>query len=57
VNDIVVDVMIDGLNQQNRALDGDTVVIQLLDPSKWSKFVSNNIVIGKDSLGQQVKVG
>ena len=57
MNDIVVDVMIDGLNQQNRALDGDTVVIQLLDPSKWSKFVSNNIVVGKDSLGQQVKVG
>ena len=44
--------MIDGLIQQNRALDGDTVIISLLDPSKWMKYTSNNVVVGKDSLGQ-----
>lgn len=51
INDINVDVMVDGLQQQNRAFDGDTIIIELLEPSKWTEYASNNIVIGKNSLG------
>lgn len=44
--------MVDGLNQQNRALDGDTVIIELLPAFKWIEYASNNVVVGKDSLGK-----
>lgn len=53
---VAVDVMIDGLYSQNRALDGDTVVIELLEPYRWSALATNNVVVGKDSLGAQVRV-
>jgi len=56
VDDIKIDVMLEGLNSQNRALDGDTVVIELFEPYRWSSFASNNVVIGKDSLNNQVLV-
>lgn len=48
VNGINVDVMIDSLNAQNRALDGDTVIIELAQPSKWADYVSSNVVVGKN---------
>lgn len=41
-----VDVMIDGLGAQNRALDGDTVIVQLLNPAKWPPLTTNNVIIG-----------
>ena len=47
VNDFIVDVMIDDLMSQNRALDGDTVIISLLDPLYWVSYKTNNIVISK----------
>ena len=37
--------MIDGLAAQNRALDGDTVIIQLLDPARWPGLTTSNLVI------------
>lgn len=52
VNDINVDVMVDSLIHQNRALDGDTVIVELLEPFKWTSYTSNNVVLGKDSLGK-----
>lgn len=42
--------MIEGLNNQNRALDGDTVILELFEPYRWTQYVSNNVVIGKDSM-------
>ncbi len=51
--DITVDVMIDGLMLQNRAMDGDTVIVELLDPFKWTEYTTtNSIVVGKTSTGQ-----
>lgn len=44
VDGIKVDVMIDGMKDLNRAMDGDTVVIQLEAPAKWQPFVNNHIV-------------
>lgn len=44
--------MVDGFNNQNRALDGDTVVIELLPAYKWTEYASHNVVVGKDSLGK-----
>jgi hypothetical protein len=38
--------MIDGLGAQNRALDGDTVVISLIDPAKWPALTTQNVIIG-----------
>lgn len=38
--------MIDGLSSQNRALDGDTVLIQLLHPNRWPSLTASNIIIG-----------
>jgi hypothetical protein len=45
--------MIDGLMLQNRAMDGDTVIVELLDPFKWTEYTTtNSIVVGKTSTGQ-----
>lgn len=38
--------MIDGLGFQNRALEGDTVILQLFDPAKWPPLTSSHVVIG-----------
>lgn len=46
VEGIKVDVMIDGLSSQNRALDGDTVLIQLLNPSRWPSLKLSNVIVG-----------
>ena len=43
---LAVDVMIDGLTAQNRALDGDTVVISLFDPARWPNLTTSNLVVG-----------
>ncbi len=48
--------MIDGLIEQNRALDGDTVILELLDPFKWTEYVSNNVVVGTSGKTQSVNV-
>ena len=45
INGLMTDVMIDGLFLQNRALDGDTVLIELLPPVKWVEYTSNNVII------------
>jgi DIS3-like exonuclease 2 len=45
VKGLKMDVMIDGLMCQNRALDGDTVIIELLPPIRWSQNRSNNVVV------------
>lgn len=50
IEGIKLDVMIDGVGSQNRALDGDTVVIQLLDPSRWPSLITSNIIIGGKKL-------
>lgn len=52
VSDLKVDVMVDGFVQQNRALDGDVVVLQLLQPNLWPKHATgNNIVVKGDKGG------
>jgi hypothetical protein len=33
-------------------MDGDTVIIELLEPFKWTEYATSNVVVGKDSLGQ-----
>lgn len=43
VNGIKVDIMIDNLLSQNRALDGDTVLIEILPPSRWAEYISTDI--------------
>ena len=35
IDGIKCDVLLDGFISQNRALDGDTVVIELLKPQYW----------------------
>jgi len=35
VQGLNVDIMLDSLYYQNRALDGDKVVLRLLNPAKW----------------------
>ena len=35
--------MIDGLRDQNRALDGDTVIVELLPVSKWVESDKSNL--------------
>jgi hypothetical protein len=41
VQGICVDVMVEGMMQQNRCLDGDTVAISLVDPAKWIELENN----------------
>lgn len=41
-----VDVMVDGLGPQNRALDGDTVIVSLLAPTRWPPNTTSQLVIG-----------
>ena len=38
--------MIEGLGAQNRAIEGDTVIIQLLAPASWPAIASNLMIIG-----------
>jgi len=45
VNGIQTDILIDGLVAQNRALDGDTVIVQLLAPSKWPGLENHHLVV------------
>lgn len=37
--------LLEGLAAQNRALDGDTVIIQLLAPGKWPAMENAHLVI------------
>ena len=46
VEGVNIDVMIDGLGAQNRALDGDTVIVQLLNPARWPGLTSSHLVVG-----------
>lgn len=46
IDGMTVDVMIDGLGPQNRALDGDTVIVQLLAPTRWPPMTTGQLVIG-----------
>jgi hypothetical protein len=59
IDGVAVDVMIDGLSAQNRALDGDTVIISLFNPARWPNLTSSHLVIGgKPALpGKSGKVG
>ena len=52
VDSINVDLMIDGLIQQNRALDGDTVIIELYEPVKWTEYANTNLVVGQNATGK-----
>ena len=38
VDELIKDVMLDGLPSQNCALDGDTVIIQMLPASRWPEY-------------------
>jgi hypothetical protein len=38
VNELATDVMIDGLHAQNCALDGDTVLIEMIPAVKWKVY-------------------
>ena len=49
--------MIDDLMSQNRALDGDTVIISLLDPLYWVSYKTNNIVISKSGKQKNIVTG
>jgi len=38
VEDIIKDVMIEGIGNQNCSLDGDTVIIEMLNVKKWPEY-------------------
>lgn len=33
-------------------MDGDTVIVQLFEPAKWTEYANINVVVGKTSTGQ-----
>lgn len=51
VNGISIDVMVEGLYQQNRCLEGDTVVISLVDPAKWLELENNAGKLNAEAAG------
>lgn len=58
VNGLTVDVLIDGCDKLNRAMDGDTVVVELLPMNKWpqnEKAAKNNEVNNKYSNAQKIE--
>ena len=56
VPELKVDVMVDGFIQQNRALEGDTVVLSLLPPNAWLKHQTGNNVVVKGAKGEAVSL-
>jgi DIS3-like exonuclease 2 len=57
IEGVPIDVMIDGLGAQNRALDGDTVVISLVEPARWPPLTTQSIIIGGNKVEEKKNGG